>query len=62
MGTVTRRAAAISQAHHLAGFDSPIWHIAVAQGIRRAKRTVQTDKRPVVTRICVRWRGDSIST
>lgn len=50
VSTLTERAAAISHAHQLAGFDSPTQHIAVAQPHGQnqpAKGTAQTGKRPV---------------
>jgi site-specific recombinase XerD len=52
VGTLTRRLSAISQAHQLAGFDSPT-HDArvrtVLAGVRRVKGTAQQGKRPVTT-------------
>jgi site-specific recombinase XerD len=50
--TLTRRISAISQAHRLAGFDSPTADArvrTVMAGIRRVKGTAQRGKRPVLT-------------
>jgi site-specific recombinase XerD len=52
VSTLTRRVSAISQAHQLAGFDSPTDDAivrTVMAGIRRAKGTAQHGKKPIVT-------------
>jgi len=51
-GTLTRRLAAIRQAHQTAGCESPTHHHAVGKvmaGIRRRKGTAQAPKRPLLT-------------
>ncbi len=52
VATLEKRIAALSQAHQMAGFASPTQEIlvrAVMAGIRRAKGTGQTGKRPLLT-------------
>lgn len=52
VSTLTRRISAISQAHQLAGCESPTQHIGVRKlmsGIRREKGTAQIGKRPILT-------------
>src|SRR5262252_5946341 len=52
VSTLTRRISAISQAHQLAGFESPTQDPrvrTVMAGIRRAKGTAQIGKKPIVS-------------
>ena len=52
VATVEKRIAALSQAHQLAGFTSPTQDIlvrTVMRGIRRAKGTAPSPKRPLLT-------------
>jgi site-specific recombinase XerD len=52
ISTLTRRISAISQAHQLAGYESPTADPrvrTVMAGIRRAKGTAQVGKKPIVT-------------
>lgn len=52
VSTLTRRVSAVSQAHQMAGFESPTTDIrvrTVMAGIRRAKGVSQQGKKPIVT-------------